>query len=109
MGHGVLMIKQSKRNVRLTPARQQVVPLIQRVLDEIDGSFVGLMAHGELEAGQITLASVPSATVRFLPQYGGSAEHLHDRAAGRDNGVHDCHSCKPAVCERRRTVTLDSK
>ncbi len=65
---GTLLIERSTRSVRLTPAGQQVVPLIRRVLDEIDGSLVGLMAQGERQAGRITLASVPSATVRFLPQ-----------------------------------------
>lgn len=65
---GTLLIERTTRTVRLTPSGQEVIPLIRRMLDEIDGSLVGLMAQGERQAGRITMASVPSATVRFLPQ-----------------------------------------
>jgi len=64
---GAQLIERSTRNVRLTAAGQQVVPLLRRMLDEIDSSLVGMMADGERQAGRITLASVPSAAVRFLP------------------------------------------
>lgn len=64
---GAVLIERTTRNVRLTPSGQEVVPLIRRMLDEFDGSLIGLMAQGERGAGRITLASVPSATVRFLP------------------------------------------
>lgn len=65
---GATLIERTTRNVRLTPAGREVVPLVRRMLDEFDGSLVGLMADGERQAGRITLASVPSATVRFLPE-----------------------------------------
>ncbi len=64
---GAILIERTTRHVRLTPAGREVLPLIQRMLEEFDGSLVGLMADGERQAGRITLASVPSATVRFLP------------------------------------------
>ncbi|WP_343614476.1 LysR family transcriptional regulator [Novosphingobium sp.] len=65
---GTVLVERTTRTVRLTSAGQQVVPLIRRMLQEMDGSLVGLMAQGEKAAGRITLASVPSATVQFLPQ-----------------------------------------
>ncbi|MDE1917986.1 MAG: LysR family transcriptional regulator [Sphingomonadales bacterium] len=65
---GTVLVERTTRTVRLTAAGQQVVPLIRRMLQEIDGSLVGLMVQGEKAAGRITLASIPSATVQFLPQ-----------------------------------------
>lgn len=65
---GAVLIDRTTRHVRLTAAGREVLPLIRRMLDEFDGSLVGRMADGERQAGRITLASVPSATVRFLPQ-----------------------------------------
>ena len=65
---GAVLIERTTRNVRLTASGGEVLPLIRRMLDEFDGSLIGLMAQGERQAGRITLASVPSATVRFLPE-----------------------------------------
>lgn len=65
---GTVLVERTTRTVRLTAAGQQVVPLIRRMIQEIDGSLMGLMAQGERGAGRITLASIPSATVQFLPQ-----------------------------------------
>lgn len=65
---GAPLLERSSRNVRLTPAGQQVLPLLRRMIEEIDGSLVGSMASGEQGAGRITVASVPSATVRFMPE-----------------------------------------
>jgi DNA-binding transcriptional LysR family regulator len=65
---GTVLVERTTRTVRLTAAGAQVVPLIRRMLQEIDGSLVGLMAQGERAAGRITLASIPSATVQFLPE-----------------------------------------
>ncbi|PZU14046.1 MAG: LysR family transcriptional regulator [Sphingobium sp.] len=64
---GAILLDRTTRHVRVTPAGREVLPLVRRMLDEFDGSLVGLMADGERQAGRITLASVPSATVRFLP------------------------------------------
>lgn len=65
---GVQLLERNTRTVRLSPAGKEVLPLIRRMLDEIDSSMVGMMVHGEREAGRVTLASVPSATVHFLPK-----------------------------------------
>lgn len=65
---GATLIERTTRHVRLTASGREVLPLIRRMLDEFDGSLIGLMAQGERQAGRITLASVPSATVRFLPE-----------------------------------------
>ncbi|WP_235654811.1 LysR family transcriptional regulator [Sphingobium yanoikuyae] len=65
---GEALFERSTRSVRLTPAGQQIMPLVRRLLDEIDNSLLGKMAVGERREGRIVLASVPSATVRFLPE-----------------------------------------
>lgn len=64
---GTALLERTTRNVRLTPAGE-VVPLLRRLLEELDTSLLGLMALGERQAGRLTIASIPSATVRFLPE-----------------------------------------
>lgn len=64
---GAPLLERSSRNVRLTAAGQQVLPLLRRMVEEIDGSLVGSMASGEQGVGRITVASVPSVAVRFMP------------------------------------------
>jgi len=64
---GTLLLERTTRHVRLTPAGQEVLPLVRRLLEEMDGSLFGMMVSGERRAGRVTLASVPSAVVNFLP------------------------------------------
>ncbi len=64
---GAPLLERTTRSVRLTPAGREIVPLLRRMLDEMDGSLFGTMALGEKQSGRVTVASVPSATVRFLP------------------------------------------
>ena len=64
---GTPLLERTTRSVRLTPAGQEIVPLMRRLLEEMDGSLLGMMALGERQAGRLTVASIPSATVRFLP------------------------------------------
>lgn len=64
---GTALLERTTRTVRLTPAGQEIVPLLRRLIDEIDSSLLGMMALGERQAGRLTVASIPSATVRFLP------------------------------------------
>jgi len=65
---GTPLLQRSTRHVRLSPAGQEVLPMLRRLLDEMDSSLFGMMALGERRAGKLTIASVPSATVRFLPE-----------------------------------------
>jgi len=65
---GTALLERTTRTVRLTPAGQEIVPLLRRLLEEIDSSLLGMMALGERRAGRLTVASIPSATVRFLPE-----------------------------------------
>lgn len=89
---GSPLLERSSRNVRLTPAGQQVLPLLRRMVEEIDGSLVGSMASGEQGAGRITVASVPSAVVRFMPnvlkQF--SEEYRKVRVRILDLSANDC-------------------
>ncbi|MBB4615975.1 LysR family transcriptional regulator [Sphingomonas abaci] len=64
---GTALLERTTRSVRLTPAGQEIVPLLRRLIEEIDSSLLGMMALGERQAGRLTVASIPSATVRFLP------------------------------------------
>jgi len=64
---GTPLLERTSRTVRLTPAGQEILPLLRRLLEELDESLLGVMASGERQAGRLTIASIPSATVRFLP------------------------------------------
>jgi DNA-binding transcriptional LysR family regulator len=64
---GTPLLERTTRTVRLTPAGQEILPLMRRLLEEMDGSLLGIIALGERQAGRLTVASIPSATVRFLP------------------------------------------
>lgn len=89
---GTVLVERTTRTVRLTAAGAQVVPLIRRMLQEIDGSLVGLMAQGERAAGRITLASIPSATVQFLPEVlqRFSLDHRNTRVRILDLSAGEC-------------------
>lgn len=65
---GTPLLERTTRNVRLTPAGQEILPLLRRLLEEMDSSLLGMIALGERQAGRLTVASIPSATVRFLPE-----------------------------------------
>lgn len=65
---GTRLLERTTRSVRLTPAGQEILPLLKRLLEEMDGSLLGMIALGERQAGRLTVASIPSATVRFLPE-----------------------------------------
>ncbi|MET3710889.1 DNA-binding transcriptional LysR family regulator [Sphingomonas trueperi] len=63
---GTALMERTTRSVRLTPAGQEILPLLRRLLEEMDSSLLGMIALGERQAGRLTVASIPSATVRFL-------------------------------------------
>lgn len=65
---GTPLLERTTRSVRLTPAGQEILPLLRRLLEEMDSSLLGMIALGERQAGRLTVASIPSATVRFLPE-----------------------------------------
>ncbi|WP_294305414.1 LysR family transcriptional regulator [uncultured Sphingomonas sp.] len=64
---GTPLLERTTRTVRLTPAGKEILPLLRRLMEELDESLLGMMASGERQAGRLTIASIPSATVRFLP------------------------------------------
>lgn len=64
---GTPLLERTTRTVRPTPAGKEILPLLRRLLEELDESLLGMMASGERQAGRLTIASIPSATVRFLP------------------------------------------
>lgn len=65
---GTALFERTTRSVRLTPAGEEIVPLLRRLLEELDTSLLGMLALGERQAGRLTIASIPSAMVRFLPE-----------------------------------------
>ncbi|MBB4099366.1 LysR family transcriptional regulator [Sphingomonas kyeonggiensis] len=64
---GTPLLERTTRRVGLTPAGQEILPLLKRLLEEMDSSLLGIIALGERQSGRLTVASIPSATVRFLP------------------------------------------
>jgi DNA-binding transcriptional LysR family regulator len=65
---GTALFERSTRNVRPTSAGRQFEPITRRLLDELDTSILSISGIGERQSGQITIASIPSAAVHFLPR-----------------------------------------
>jgi DNA-binding transcriptional LysR family regulator len=63
---GAQLLERTTRSVTLTALGRELLPLVQRMLDEFDSSLFGRRNPG-LNAVQVTLACVPTAAFYFLP------------------------------------------
>jgi DNA-binding transcriptional LysR family regulator len=64
---GAALLERTTRRVSLTALGRELLPLIQRMLDEFDSSLFAMRDVGVRRAGQITLACIPTAAFYFLP------------------------------------------
>lgn len=62
------LFERTTRNVSLTNAGRRLEPIARRLLDELDASISSIAEQGEPQIGQVTISSIPSAAVHFLPQ-----------------------------------------
>lgn len=65
---GVALIERSTRHVAPTSTGRLLQPLLRRLLDEFEESVLSISDLGGRHAGQITIASVPTAAFYFLPR-----------------------------------------
>jgi DNA-binding transcriptional LysR family regulator len=65
---GNALFERSTRNVRPTSAGRQLEPIVRRLLDELDSSFLTISGIGERQRGQVTMSSIPTAAIYFLPK-----------------------------------------
>jgi len=64
---GAALLERTTRRVALTAVGREMLPLIQRMLDEFDFSLFAMRDVGGRRAGQISLACIPTAAFYFLP------------------------------------------
>jgi len=65
---GTPLLERSTRQVAPTAAGRRLEPMARRLLDEFDTSLLSISGIGERQSGQITIASIPTAVVYFLPK-----------------------------------------
>jgi len=65
---GIALFERSTRSVRPTAAGRQLETIARRVLDDLDTSILSINSIGERQPGQITISSIPTAAIYFLPK-----------------------------------------
>jgi DNA-binding transcriptional LysR family regulator len=65
---GAPLLERTTRSVAPTSVGRSLAPLARRLLDDFEGSLLGITGLGDRQAGQITLACVPTAAFYFLPR-----------------------------------------
>ena len=65
---GTSLLERSTRQVAPTAAGRRLEPIARRLLDEFDASLLSISGIGERQSGHITLASIPTAVIYFLPR-----------------------------------------
>lgn len=64
---GVRLLDRDTRNVKLSPAGQELLPVAKRILAEFEGAFGELAQFVEGRSGRITVAALPSIAAAILP------------------------------------------
>src|SRR5262245_28215980 len=65
---GTALLERSTRQVVPTATGRRLEPMARRLLDEFDTSLLSISGIGERQSGQITIASIPTAVIYFLPR-----------------------------------------
>jgi DNA-binding transcriptional LysR family regulator len=65
---GTPLLERSTRHVTPTAAGRKLEPMARRLLDELDSSLMSISGIGERQSGYVTLASIPTAALYFLPR-----------------------------------------
>lgn len=64
---GVKLLDRSTRDVRLSRIGQDVLPGIQRALEDLERQLAGLRDLRQHKRGRVAVACLPSAALRFMP------------------------------------------
>jgi DNA-binding transcriptional LysR family regulator len=65
---GAPLLERTTRRVSITAVGRELLPLVQRMLDEFDSSLFAMRELGQRQAGQVTIACLPTAAFYFLPR-----------------------------------------
>jgi DNA-binding transcriptional LysR family regulator len=65
---GVKLIERTTRSVALTTIGQDFLPQAQRLLGELAATLSEIREVGEAQRGDVCIACIPTAAVRFLPR-----------------------------------------
>jgi DNA-binding transcriptional LysR family regulator len=91
---GTALFERTTRRIALTREGQAFVPIIERLLHDIDAAFSDIRTAGQERGGRLMVASVTSVTVRLLPTalqtfsaaFPAMSVHVHD---GNSAEVHE--------------------
>lgn len=86
---GVRLVERTTRRVALTPVGAQFALKVQNLLDDLDGTLLGIEALAAQRTGRVTIACVPSATLHFLP---GVLQRFNARYPAIRVRIHDAHA-----------------
>ena len=64
----ILLFERSTRHVAPTAAAKRFEPMARRLLEELDASLSSISGQGERQTGQVTISSIPTAAIYFLPR-----------------------------------------
>lgn len=67
MAVGEPLLERTTRQVAPTAVGHELLPLVRRMLDELDGSLFALRDLGSARGGLVTIACLPTAAFYFLP------------------------------------------
>ena len=65
---GAPLLERTTRRVAITAVGRELLPLVQRMLDEFNSSLFAMRELGQRQAGQVTIACLPTAAFYFLPR-----------------------------------------
>jgi DNA-binding transcriptional LysR family regulator len=65
---GTPLFERSTRNVMPTAAGRQLETIARRILDDWDSSILSINRIGKRQPGQITISSIPTVAIYFLPK-----------------------------------------
>lgn len=65
---GTPLLERSTRHVAPTAVARQLEPIMRRLLEELEGSILSLTEVGTKLRGRVSIASIPTAAIYFLPR-----------------------------------------
>ncbi|MGN8019254.1 LysR substrate-binding domain-containing protein [Phyllobacterium sp. 22229] len=80
---GAPLLERTTRHVSATAVGSELIPLVQRMLEEFDGSLFAVRDIGAQRSGLVTIACLPTAAFYFLPtvikQFNAEYPHIRFR------------------------------
>jgi DNA-binding transcriptional LysR family regulator len=64
---GVMLVERTTRTIALTSIGKDFLPQARRLLQELSSTLTEIRETGKAQRGDITIASVPTAGIQFLP------------------------------------------